>query len=87
MAGCESSDVQRLGYLSHTTKWRQRFENGCEKWKRLCYSHAGAPPVRGAGGASEASQLMDKAFALSHSQIDLIKKSSAYQLQVRSDVH
>ena len=45
---------------------------------------AGGLPVRGAGGALEASQLLDKAFPLSHTQIELIKKSSDYQLQVTS---
>ena len=39
--------------------------------------------MRGAGGANEIQQVAEHTFHLTHSQLDMTKKSDQYQLQVK----
>ena len=39
--------------------------------------------MRGVGGANEMQQVAEHTFHLTHAQVDLMKKSEQYQLQVK----
>ena len=43
---------------------------------------SGGPMMRGAGGMHEIEQVAERTFQLTHPQVDLLKKSAIYQLQV-----
>lgn len=43
---------------------------------------SGGPAIRGAGGTHDIEQVAERTFQLSHPQVELLKKSGTYQLQV-----
>lgn len=43
---------------------------------------SGGPMMRSAGGMHEIEQVAERTFQLTHPQVDLLKKSTSYQLQV-----
>lgn len=44
---------------------------------------SGGPAIRSTSGGHEIEQIAERTFQLTHPQVDLLKKSTLYQLQVR----